>query len=221
MSIENQNDKPGASGDNPPVTPPPTPAPKTEPKFEAKDGSYFVDGKKVVAESDLIAAKKGLESQIQTQQTTHSQAMDAIQLDLSAERENVADLTAKLTTAQNAQGEGAVSAEEIARIKQEHTEALAKVDALTTQAGKALELKKSLLIAKYPGVTAEQLNEKTMEQLDSLEEALKTVITAKGGGIGPYAAGGGLGGAQPMSDYDRRKAAMESAKVGARTAQTQ
>jgi hypothetical protein len=219
MSEENENQIPGASSGNEPVVPPTPNADRViDPtlKLEMKGGQIVLDGKKLVAESDLIAAKKGLETQLQTQQTTHSQAIDAIQLELSAERKNVANLTAELEKARNAQGEGAVSGEEIARIRHERDDALTKVETLTTMEGKALELKKSLLVSQFPGVTAEQLENKTMQELDSLEEALKAV--SKGGGIGPYATGGGTGSAVPLSDYDRRKQALESAQVGSRTA---
>lgn len=225
MVTENQNQDAGAAGETQTATPT-TPVEPQPPKVEFKDGAAFMEvgGKmvKLVKESDLIAAKQSLERQLETQQSTHSQAIDAVNIELSSERQKVADLNAKLKSAQeSAPGQGAVSDDEIARIKQERDAAVKSVEALTTQAGKALELKKSLLISQYPGVTAEQLAEKTMEQLDSLEEALKTVSSARGGGIGAYATGAGLGQAQPMSDYDRRKAALDGAKVGTRTAATE
>lgn len=217
MTIENQ-DPTGAAGNEGGETSPTTPAPKTEPKVEVKDGIVFVDGKKMVKESDLIAAKQSLESAAGKAQTAHNQAMDNIRLELSAAQQQVADLNAKLQKAQeSAPGQGAT--EEVARIKQERDSALTRVETLTTEAGKALELKKSLLVALYPGVTAEQLANKTMQELDSYEEALKAITTARGG-IGPYAKGGGLGQPIPMTDEDRRRKALESTPVlGTRTAQ--
>jgi len=201
---------PGAASSPEPSTPP-------TPKVEIKDGATFVevDGKmvKMVRESDLIAAKQSLESKLESQQAAHSQAIDNAQLELSAERQKVADLNAKLKEAQEASGQGAMTDEEVARIKQERDNAVKSVETLTAQAGKALELRKALLVAKYPGVTAEHLADKTMEQLDSFEEALKAVSQVKGG-IGPYAVGGGLGQAQPMSDEERRRQALASATVG-------
>lgn len=223
MTTENQNEQAGAAGNSEPTPPPAASAPA--PKVEVRDGATFMEvgGKmvKMVKESDLMAAKQSLEKQIETQQTTHNQAIDAAQLELSAERQKVADLNAKLTEAQNAQGEGAVSNDEIARIKQERQDALTKVETLTAESSKALEYRRQLILAKYPGVTDEQLSDKSMVQLDSFEEALKALSSSRGGGIGPYAAGAGTGQPQPMSDYDRRKAALEGATVGSRSAQPQ
>jgi len=165
--------------------------------MEYKDGAVFADGKKMVKESDLMALKQSSESAAEKAQTVHNEAVDAVRLELSGAQQALADSNAKLTEAKDAQGKGATTDEEVARIKQEREDALAKVGTLTTEAGKALELKKALLIAQFPGVTAEKLAEKTMEQLDSFEEALKAVSSAPGGFIGPYAAVGGLGQSTP------------------------
>ena len=210
----------GAASSN---EPPPTPTPTTsnvEPKFEAKDGSYFVDGKKMVAESDLIAAKRSLEGQLETQQTAHTQAVDTVNLELSDARKQVANLNAKLTEAQQAPGQGATSDEEVARIKQEREDALSKVETLTTEAGKALELRRALLITQYPGVTAESLADKDMKALDFFEEALKAVATSRGG-PGHYAVGGGLGGATPKTNMERATETLANTPIrGVRTAES-
>jgi hypothetical protein len=207
---EGENQKPGAvSGNEPTPQPAPTPA-VTEPKLEFRDGAVYADGKKMVKESDLIAAKQSLEGKLETQQTVHNEAIDAVNLELSAERQKAADLNAKLQQAQDAQGKGAVSDDEIARIKQERDDALAKVETLTTEAGRSLELRKQLLIKEYPGVTAQQLENKTMQELDSLEEALKAVAGNKPGGVGPYAVGAGAGGATTMTEMDRAKKVIET-----------
>lgn len=195
---------PGASGGPEPTTPPTPATTKAEPKFEVKDGSYLVDGKKMVVESDLIAAKKSLETQLETQQSVHVQAIDTAKLELSAEQQKVADLTAKVTEAEQARQAGTPSDEEVVRIKQELTDALGKVETLTTEAGRSLELRRALLVIQY-GVTAESLADKDMKALDSFEEALKALATSRGGGPGPYALGGGVGGAAPQAPIDRAK----------------
>ena len=212
--------KAGAAGSNEP-TPTPTPAtPKVEPKFEAKEGSYFVDGKKMVAESDLIAAKRSLEGQLETQQTAHTQAVDTVNLELSDARKQVADLNAKVTEAQGASGQGATSDEDVARIKQEREDALSKVETLTTEAGKALELRRALLVTQYPGVTAESLADKDMKALDFFEEALKAVVTSRGG-VGQYAIGGGLGGSTPKTNMERATEVIANTPIrGVRTAES-
>jgi len=218
MSEQNQQSTGASSGEA--VQAPPAPA---TPKVEYKDGSVFMDGKKMVVESDLIAAKRSLESASEKQQAVHNQAIDAAKLELSAEQRKVAELSAQLKTAQeSAPGQGATDTDEVARIKQEHTDALAKVETLTAEAAKSLELKRSLLKLQYPGVTDEQLASKSMSELDSFEEALKAISSSRGGGIGPYAAGGGLGQATDMSPLDRAKKVLETTSVrGVRNAPAQ
>ena len=207
---------PGASEGEVKPAIPATPPAGSAPKAELKDGALFVDGKKVVAESDLIAAKKSLEGQIETQQTAHTQALDTAKLELSDERKISANLNAKVTEAEQARESGVISAEELTRIKGEAETAKGSLESANKR---ILELRVASIVANSGGtVTAESLAEKTLEQLDSFEEAMKAVIASKGGGAGKYAIGGGLGGAQPVSDYDRRKAALESAGVGTRTA---
>ena len=205
MTTENQGADPGAASSNEPAPPAPATPPSTEPKFEVKEGSYFVDGKKMVRESDLIAAKQGLESKLETQQTAHNQAIDAVRLELSSEQQRVASLTAELSQAKEAQGQGATTNEEVAGIKQQLTEAQTRVDALSTEAGKALEYRKALLKTQYPGVTDEQLADKDMKALDSFEEALKALASGRGGGPGPYAIGGAGAGAAQMTEMERAK----------------
>lgn len=214
----NPND-PGASG-GPEAAPIPAPAtPKAEPKFEVKDGSYLVDGKKMVTESDLIAAKKSLETQLETQQSVHVQAIDTAKLELSAEQQKVADLNAKLTEAEQARQAGTPSDEEVVRIKQELTDALGKVETLTTEAGRSLELRRALLVMQY-NVPADSLADKDMKALDSFEEALKALATSRGGGAGPYALGGGVGGAAPQTPIDRAKEVLAGTPVlGVRSAE--
>lgn len=195
-----------------------SPIPPTA-KIEMKDGKVFVDGKGYVLESDLIAAKRSLESAAEKAQAAHNQAIDGVRLELSAAQQTVADLNAKLKEAQEkAPGQGAT--EEVASIKLQLDEANKKVETLTTDAGRSLELKRQLLKVQYPGVTDEQLANKSMKELDSFEEALKAVTSARGG-VGSYAVGGGTGSAAPMSDYDRRKKVLEATPIrGARTAET-
>jgi len=199
-SKENLGEGPGvASGGEP--TPTPTP---TTPKVELKDGHILVDGKKMVAESDLIAAKHGLEDAAEKAQTAHNEAIDTIRLELSSEQQKAASLAAELERAKQASVTGAVSDEEIARIKQEREDALSKVETLQTKADKALDYRRALLVTQF-GVPADKVENKTMEELDSFEEALKALATSRGGGPGNYLTGGG--GAQPHTMTQQERAA--------------
>lgn len=219
MTQENQEVKAGASsGDVQVPTPTPTP---TAPKVETKDGHILVDGRKMVAESDLIATKKSLESAAEKAQAAHNEAIDAAKLELSAAQQTVADLNAKHAASEQARQSGATTDEEVARIKQERDDALGKVVTLTVDAAKALELRRELLVMRY-SIPADSLANKTMSELDSFEEAAKALSTSRGGSPGPYALGGGLGGAAPMTDRERAaKVIASTPHRGVRTAESE
>lgn len=218
MTVEEKSQTPssgeaGAAGQPGPTTAPSDASTKQEPKFEVRDGAYFVDGRKMVKESDLIAAKQSLESALEKAQATHNEAMDSARLELSDAQKQVADLNAKLSEAKEAQTQGATTSEEVARIRQERDEALSKVETLSTDANKALELRRALLLTQYPGLTAESLAEKDMKSLDSLEEALKAVTASRGGGLGNYAVGAGGTGTTQLSDEERAKQVIAATPV--------
>ena len=81
---------------------------------------------------------------------------------------------------------------------------------------KLAEYRKKLIMTTYNQVTAEQLENKTPEQLDAFEEALKA-LTISRGGPGPYAIPGSGGGAAPLLPIDRAKALLEATPIrGAR-----
>ena len=213
------NGEPGATGapsgdptptpaPTPEPTPTPTPAPTPEPepapvaptaKVEVKDGKVVVDGKKFVAESDLIAAKESLKGQMQTQQTAHETAIDAAKLAASEGQKQIATLNAKITENEEARKTGAVTDEEAARVKQELE---TTKSSLETSNAKSLELRRANLVLQY-GVVPDTIKEKTITELDAFEEALKAVSTARGGGVGPYATGGGTGEAAPTTNIER------------------
>ena len=194
---------PGASGDSS-VTPPTTPTtPVTTPVFDVKDGVMTVDGKKLVLESDLIAAKKSLEKLAEEAQTVHNEAIDKAKLDLSEAQQQVATSNAKIQELEQASKSGAVSDEEAARVKQELEAAKGSAE---QAAAKALELRKQNVILTSGGVvTAEQLKDKTEEQLNSFEEALRA-ISQNRGGPGPYAIGGGGSSTTPPTPIERAAA---------------
>ncbi len=196
----------------PPTTPPSEPAPiAPTAKVEVKDGRVIVDGKKYVAESDLIAAKGSLEGKLSTQQTAHETAIDAAKLAESAAQQTIASLTAKAKETEDAPKTGAVTDEEAASVKQELEASKASIVTLTAEAGKALELKRANLVLQY-GIVPDTIKEKNMTELDSFEEALKAVSTAKGG-VGNYALGGGSGDAAPQTDIERAAKVIESTPI--------
>ncbi len=215
-------DNPGGSGSDPaqnPATPAPVAAPASPPasvaptaKLEIKEGKVTVDGKSYVAESDLIAAKNSLEGKLTTQQTAHETAINAARLDVSGAQQQIATLNAKITENEEARKSGAVSDTDAASVKQELETAKGSIVALEASAGKALEYRRALLVLKY-GVAEDTIKEKDMVALDSFEEAIKAVSTARGSGVGPYALGGGTGDPAPQTNIDRAAAIIAATPV--------
>jgi|TARA_Y100000310_G_scaffold279836_1_gene299197 hypothetical protein len=191
------NDKPaggdGGSPDN-----------KDAPQLEVKDGAYFVDGKKVVPESDLIGAKKGLEGRLEEQQTTHADAINRSRQVLDEAQTNLASANARVQELESAQ-KGAVSTEDIARIEKERDDANTARDGVNTQ---LLNLKRQVIATTY-GVPPAQLENKTLEELNSFEEAAKAIASTRGG-AGNYALGGGGGDGAPATPMDRAKEIINS-----------
>ncbi len=211
---------PGAPSNEPaPAATPPPPAPAAptpEPvaptaKVEVKDGQVVVDGKKYVAEHHLLAAKESLEGKLNQQQTAHEAAIDTARLEASAAQQTIATLNAKITENEEARLTGAVTDTEAASVKQELETAKSSIVTLTADAGRALELRRANLILQY-GVTPDTIKEKDMKALDSFEEALKAVSTAKDG-AGPYALGSGSGDAAPQTPIERAAKILESTPV--------
>lgn len=188
----------------------------SEPKLEVKDGSYFIDGKKVVPESDLLGVKKSLEKQLETTVTTHTAELDTARQSQSTAETQLATANAELTKLREAQKQGAASSDEVAKAIKERDDAK---KALEDTSKTSLELRKQLIIAAYPGVKAEALANKTPVELAAFEEALK-VVGASRAGVGNYAFGGGSGSGQPLSPMDRAKLVLASASTGTRTVET-
>ncbi|KKN72619.1 hypothetical protein LCGC14_0408610 [marine sediment metagenome] len=206
--------KPGGSGGEGDKTTP------TLPRVEVKDGATFLDGKKVVLESDLIAAKNSLEGQLKTAQTTHETAIDTAKLENSESQKQIAILNAKIQENEQARESGAVPDEEAARIKTELETAKSSIVSLTADAGRALELRRANMLLQY-GVALDTIVEKDMKALDSFEEAIKALATAKGG-VGNYATGGGTGEAAPQTAIERATAVIAATSVrGVRNADMQ
>lgn len=216
--------KTGASSSKeqtPAAEPTSEPIPSTA-KVELKDGKVFVEGKDYVRESDLIAVKRSLEQKLEQAQTVHDQAIDKAKLELSEAQQQVASLNARIKSNEEAHKLGAVTDEEAARVKQELETTKSSIVALTAEAARALDYRRALLVMQY-GISADTIKDKDMKSLDSFEEALKAVSTAKGSGsIGPYAIGGGTGEAAPQTPIERAAKILASTPVrGTRTAETQ
>ena len=93
-------------------------------------------------------------------------------------------------------------------VKQKLADAEKSVGNLNT---KVLDSRRQTMVATY-NIPTESIAEKTLEQLDSYEEALKAVMATKG--IGNYAVGGGGGGAATTeSPLDRAHRILAEAQA--------
>lgn len=179
------------------------------------DGTLSIkdkDGNEVryTKESDLLAVKgsreaaearvKEIETSSQAEAATRKVELETATTGLETIRQEKLQAEAKIEELEKKVGEGTGSAEELVKVKQELETAVKGGEGLTT---KVLEYRRQIMVATY-GIPADSVKDKTLEQLDSYEEALKAVLATKG--TGNFAAGGGAGGgATPEGKLDRAK----------------
>ena len=192
--------------------------PSTQPKLEVKDGSFFIDGHKYTKESDLIAAKKSLETQLSEQQKVHNDAYDKARLELSSVQQQVAAANAKVKELSDAQQKGAGSSDDLAKAKSELDQVKKQLSDLSNN---SLTYRKKYLQA-VGGVSEDQLKDMSATDLDGLEKALLILgKTNNNNNPGNYAAGGGRGSTTPLSAMDRARALIAATpQTGVRNAQT-
>ncbi len=181
------------------------------------EGVLSLDGHKMVLESDLIAAKKSLESQAEQAQIVHNASIDTVKLEVSAAQQQAAALNAKVTELEHAREAGVASEADVTKLKTELETAKTQ---LNTANATVLDMHRARIVLSSNGaVTAEQLSEKSPEQLAAFEEALKTVSRA--GGPGAYVAGSGGGDITPETPMERAGRILAATPVrGVRTAET-
>jgi len=174
---------------------------------ENKDGTISVkdtEGKEIryAKESDLLAIKGSSEAArkeaekaqeaAKAETATASTNLETVRQEKLRAEATISDLEEKVKA-------GAGSTEELAKVKLELENANKSVEGLSS---KALELRKTILTTTY-GISAEVVKDKTLEQLDFFEEALKAVAAAKG--IGNFAIAVPGGGGAPTTPIDRAK----------------
>jgi len=180
-----------------------------------EDGTVTIkdkDGNEVrwAKESDLLAVKgsreaaetkvKEIETSSQAEAATRKAELETATTSLETTRQQLLQAEAKAEELEKKVGEGTGSAEELVKVKQELETAVKSGEGLSN---KVLEYRRQIMVATY-GIPADSVKDKTLEQLDSYEEALKAVLAAKG--LGNFAAGGGAGGgAATESRLDRAK----------------
>lgn len=158
------------------------------------EGEERAHSSKMVPESDLLAvkaAREGLERKLQETESQYRTQVSELGTKLSAAEAKAAELEAKYNTAASTLGELEV-------VKKQLETAQGSSRELET---KALEYRRGLIAAHF-NVPADTMKEKTMQQLDSFEEALRVVGASRG--AGNYAVGGGgIGPKAPESSFER------------------
>lgn len=170
------------------------------PKLEIKDGKTLIDGKSYVRESDLMAAKESLTKQMTEAEQAHKAAIDKASLEISAFQAEVAKANAKVTEAIEARNSGAISAEELAKVKAERDTVIKERDEL--KAG-SLEYRRKVLV--MAGLSADQVKDRDATQLQALEEALQVLQKSGIRGPGNYATTPTGGAASPVAPIDRAR----------------
>jgi hypothetical protein len=170
-------------------------------QFEAKVQERIKE-LKYVPESDLLAVKKaseGLQLKYTESETSYRKQLDELQ-----SKHSVAEAKAKGLEDRLAK---AVGAEEHEKIKLQLDATQKKVD---ESAAKTLQYRKQIVAATY-GISPDTVKDKTIEQLDALEEALKVVGASKG--AGNFAIGGNAGGgAKPETPHERALRIIQEAE---------
>lgn len=181
---------------------------------ENKDGTISVQGSegnevRYAKEADLLAVKGSAEAATKAAKEAQEAVKAEIETantNLESTRQEKLQAEAKISSLEEKVSAGAGSTDELANVKQELEAAKKSGEELTN---KALEYRKQIVVSTF-GIPADTVKDKTMEQLDYYEEALKAVVAAKG--IGNYAVGGGGGvGAAPLTPLDRAKQTIATA----------
>ena len=149
-----------------------------------QDGTISVkdaDGKETryAKEADLLAVKgsskaaeeraTAVAKQAEEAQTANKAEIETANTKYGEAHNQLLQAEAKVTSLEEKVASGTSSAEELAKVKQDLETAKRSGEGLTT---KALEYRRLIIVATY-GIPADAVKEKTMEQLDNYEEALR------------------------------------------------
>lgn len=160
---------------------------------------------KMVPESDLIAVKVGLEKKLGETKFEHESAIGGLNTQITELRQQVLQEQAAKEQL-DTQVKSSMSKEDVEKVVAAKDAADKRSGELETQ---LLDLRRQSMSTAYR-VPAETLKDKTTEQLDFMEIALKAVgvgqVTTK-----PYDLGGGGGSAEPSTPIERAKEVIAKA----------
>ena len=151
-------------------------------------------GERVVPEKDLLAVKAGrekAEEQLKDAIEVHKGEVAAYESKIAEARQKMLQAEARASSLEEEVQRSAGSVTELAEAKKELAAAKESSKNLT---GKILDYRRAAIVATYR-IPADSIADKTLEELNLYEEALKSVLPTKG--VGNYAVGGGSGATVP------------------------
>jgi|Deesub1362A_J573_1020465.scaffolds.fasta_scaffold10745_2 chromosome segregation ATPase len=163
---------------------------------------------KLVPEKDLLvlkSQKESLEQKLKQAEEQARQTIEQLQSQLSEIQQRQYASEARAKELEEKLNQSASSAEELAKVKSQLESVQKNAE---EYANRALEFRRKLLVTTY-NIPEETVKDKTMEQLDLYEEALKAVASTKG--VGSYATGGGTGAGAPETPLDRARRIVDEA----------
>lgn len=160
---------------------------------------------KMVPEGDLLAVKKGLEKQLEDMRLSGAAQLSESKRQSDAHYQSMLREKASREELENTVLELRTKLDGLSDAEQKVKEATDSRDYLANQ---MVDLKKTSLISAYSGVTAESLEGKSLQELNTLAEALELV---KSKTTSNYDLAGGGGGA-PVTGSEGLRTAIEEAK---------
>jgi DNA repair exonuclease SbcCD ATPase subunit len=177
----------------------------------SEDGAVVIKGEdgsetRYVKESDLLTvkgSKENIEKAVREAEAARDAATKDANEKVETAHQKVLQAEARVSSLEEQAKQGGATVEELANAKQALETAKKSGEELGS---KFLELRRSVIVSAY-GVPKETVESKSLEELDTFEEALKAVVGSKG--LGNYAVGGGGGGANALEG----KSPMELAQL--------
>lgn len=169
--------------------------PNTDGKVEIKGNTLIYQGKNYVPESDLLAVKSGAEKEKENLTASHATALTEARRIGDEHYQNLLNSGAKISELEK-QLAGLPKSEDLTNLKKQLEDATKNGEGLRNQ----LLTHRRQTIATSFGIDIKSLESKSLQDLDSLEEAAKLVKGGKGGA--GYEMGGSGGKATAPSIRD-------------------
>lgn len=176
-------------------------------KYSSDVSLLDADGSRLVLEADLMAVKKGSEKQIADIQEAAKTSISDLKVKADT---NYQDMLRERASREELEGKATglnTKVEELTNKLKDAGESSELVKKLQTD---LLGLKRTRLTELYPNVfKPEELEGKTIQEIDTLGEALKLVKAKAGGGFDSAGGGGGT----PLSGKEALRASIDAAKA--------